>query len=165
MNNGIENGLQERNSGTMSSRKSLSLVASVILSGLVAFGSFGATASAAPRASDLRGQKMLSAGAPQVLVEGPARLLHVDFEGARAVSLYSVDSRNDGPNACRSGAAAAKRTPLRARVRNALDLNVAPGQTVCLVAEGGSVEVAWHAEPARSVGGTAGTQTNYASSR
>jgi hypothetical protein len=118
MNNGIENGLHERNSGTMSSRKSLSLVASVILSGLVAFGSFGAIASAAPRASDLRGQKVLSAGVPQELVEGPARLLHVGFEGAQAVSLYSVDSRNGGSDACRSGAASAKRTPLRARVRN-----------------------------------------------
>ena len=150
----------------MSSRKSVSLVASVILSGLVAFGSFGATASAAPRASDLRGQKVLSAGVPQVLVEGPARLLHVGFDGAKAVSLYSVDSRNDGPNACRSGAAAAKRTALHARVRNALNLNVAPGQTVCLVAEGGSVEVAWHAEPATPAsGGTAGAQTSYAISR
>src|ERR1022692_908624 len=149
MNNGIENGLHERNSGTMSSRKSVSL---------------GASASAASRAQDLRGQKMLSAGVPQVLVEGPARLLHVDFEGARAVSLYSVDSRNEGPNACRSGAVAAKRTPLRARVRNALDLNVAPGQTVCLVAEGGSVEVAWHAEPAPFTG-TNGAQTIYASKR
>jgi hypothetical protein len=161
MNNGIENGLQERNSGTMSSRKSLSLVASLILSGLVAFGSFGATALAAPRAQDLRGQTVLNAGSPQLVVAGPARLLHVDFESARAVSLFSVESRNGGTDACRVGAAGAKRTALRARVRNALDINVAAGQTVCLVADGGSVEVAWHAQ--QSAGGVVGTA--YASNR
>src|ERR1700690_1164753 len=155
MNNGIENGLQERNSGTMSSRKSLSLVASVILSGLAAFGRFGATASAVPRAKDLRGQTVLNTGTPQSLVAGPARLLHVDFEGARAVSLYSVDSRNGGPDACRAGAAGAKRSALRTNVRNALDLDVPAGQTVCLVTDGGSVEVAWHAQ--QSTGGTVGT--------
>ena len=164
MNNEIENGLQERNSGTMSSRKSLSLVASLILSGLVAFGSFGATASAASRAQDLRGQKMLSAGSPQSVVAGPARLLHVDFESARTVSLYNVDSRNGGPDACRAGAAAAKRSALRTNVRNALDLDVPAGQTVCLVADGGSVEVAWHAQQAAPIaGGTVGTA--YASNR
>jgi hypothetical protein len=161
MNNGIENGLQERNSGTMSSRKSLSLVASVILSGLVAFGSFRATASATPRAQDVRGQTVLNTGSPQVVVAGPARLLHVDFEGARAVSLYSVDSRNGGTDACRAGAAGAKRSALRTNVRNALDLDVPAGQTVCLVADGGSVEVAWHAQ--QSAGGTIGTA--YASNR
>jgi hypothetical protein len=145
MNNGIENALQERDSGTMSSRKSLSLVAAVILSGIVAFGGAGAVASAAPRGADVRSQTVLDAGAPQSVVAGPARLLHVDFEGARTVTLYSVDSRTGGPEACRTGGANAKRLPLRANVRNALDLDVAAGQTVCLVAGGGSVQVAWHA--------------------
>ena len=161
MNNEIENGLQERNSGTMSSQKSLSLVASVILSGLVAFGSFGATASAAPRAQDVRGQTVLNAGAPQVVVAGPARLLHVDFEGSRSVSLYSVDSRSGGTDACRVGAPSAKRSALRTNVRNALDLDVPAGQTVCLAADGGSVEVAWHAQ--QGAGGVVGT--TYASNR
>ena len=144
MNNGIDNGLQERDSGTMSSRKSLSLIAAVILSGIVAFGGGGAVASAAPRGTDVRCQTVLSAGVPQSVVAGPARLLHVDFEGARAVSLFSVDSRGGGADACRTGVATAKRLPLRANMRNALDLDVAAGQTVCLVADGGSVQVAWH---------------------
>ncbi len=128
----------------MSSRKSLSLIAAVILSGIVAFGGGGAVASAAPRGTDVRCQTVLSAGVPQSVVAGPARLLHVDFEGARAVSLFSVDSRGGGADACRTGVATAKRLPLRANMRNALDLDVAAGQTVCLVADGGSVQVAWH---------------------
>ncbi len=129
----------------MSSRKSLSLVASVILSGLVAFGSFGASASAAHRAPDVRGQTVLTTAAPQLVVAGPARLLHVDVEGARAVSLYSVDSTKGGPEACRNGAASAKRA-LRMNASNELDLDVVAGQTVCLSADGGSVQVAWHAQ-------------------
>jgi hypothetical protein len=146
MRNGIENELHERNSGTMSSRKSLSLVASVILSGIVAFGSFGASASAGSRrAPDVRGQTVLTAAAPQLVVAGPARLLHVDVEGARAVSLYSVASGNGGADACRGGASAAKRA-LRTNASNELNLDVAAGQTVCLSADGGSVQVAWHAQ-------------------
>jgi hypothetical protein len=165
MNNGIENELQERSSGTMSSRKKVSLVASVVLSGIVALGSFGATASASPRISDVRAQTVLNAGSPRLVVAGPARLLHVDFEGSRSVSLFSVDSRNGGPDACRTGAPTAKRL-LHSNVRNALDLDVASGQTVCLVADGSSVQVAWHAQQAApSVGGTAGTQPLYASNR
>jgi len=130
----------------MSSRKSLSLVASVILSGLVAFGSFGASASAASRrAPDVRGQTVLTTAAPQLVVAGPARLLHVDVEGARAVSLYSVSSTKGGPEACRAGAATPKRA-LRMNASNELDLDVVAGQTVCLSADGGSVQVAWHAQ-------------------
>ena len=155
MNNGIENGLHERNFGTMSSRKSLSLVASVILSGLVAFGSFGASASAGSRRGpDLRGQTMLTAAAPQQVVAGPARLLHVDVEGARVVSLYSVASGGGGVDACRVGASAAKRA-LRTNASNELDLDVAAGQTVCVSADAGSVQVAWHAQ--QPAGGTFGT--------
>jgi hypothetical protein len=164
MNNGIENGLHERNSGTMSSRKSLSLVASVILSGLVAFGSFGATAAAASRrGSDVRGQTVLTAASPQLVVAGPARLLHVDVEGKRAVSFYSVDSRKDGPEACRAGSPSAKRSALRTNASNQLDLDVAAGQTVCLVTTEGSVQVAWHAQQA--VAGTRGAETVHASNR
>jgi hypothetical protein len=141
-NNGIKNGLQERKSGTMSSRKPLSLVVSLILSGIVACG--GASASTAPRVSEVRSLTVIKAGAPQVLVEGPARLLHVEFESAKMVSLYSVAS--NGPDACRAGAADAKRTVLHTNIRNALNLNVPAGQTVCLVANGGSIDVVWHAE-------------------
>ncbi len=149
----------------MSSRKSLSLVASVILSGLVAFGSFGTAASAAARgAGDVRTQTVLSAGAPQSVVAGPARLLHVDFEGGRPVSLYSVDSKSAGPDACRTGLSTAKRSVLRANVRNALDLDVAAGQTVCLVADGGSVQVAWHAQSG-SAGGKVAGEALFASNR
>lgn len=139
----------------MSSGKSLSLVASVILSGLVAFGSFGATAAAASqRGSDVRGQTVLTAAAPQQVVAGPARLLHVDVEGKRAVSFYSVDSRNGGPEACRAGSPSAKRSALRTNASNQLDLDVAAGRTVCLVATEGPVQVAWHAQqaPAATLG-------------
>ncbi len=148
----------------MSSRKSLSLVASVILSGLVAFGSFGATAAAASRrGSDVRGQTVLTAAAPQLVVAGPARLLHVDVEGKRAVSFYSVDSRTGGPEACRAGSPSAKRSALRTNASNQLDLDVAAGQTVCLVTTEGPVQVAWHAQQA--VAGTLGTDTVHASNR
>ena len=88
MNNGIENGLQERKSGTISSRKPLPLVVSLILSGILAFG--GASASAEARVSEVRGLTIIKAGAPQALVEGPARLLHVEFESAKTVSLYGA---------------------------------------------------------------------------
>jgi hypothetical protein len=153
MNNGIKNGLHERTFGTMSSNKSRSLVASVILSGLVAFGSFGASASAGSRRGpDLRGQTVLTAAAPQPVVAGPARLIHVDVEGARVVSLYSVASGNGGVDACRAGASAGKRA-LRTNASNELDLDVVAGQTVCLSAAGGSVQVAWHAQqPAGTLG-------------
>ena len=149
----------------MSSRKKLSLVASVVLSGMVAFGSFGATASASPRrAPDVRGDTMLSAAAPQLVVAGPARLLHVDVEGARGVSLYSVDSASGGSQACRAGAASAKRA-LRTNATNELDLDVAAGQTVCLVADGGSVEVAWHAQQVAPLAATLALGTVHPGSR
>jgi hypothetical protein len=150
----------------MSSRKKLSLVASVVLSGIVAFGSFGAVASASPRrAPDVRGETMLSAAAPQLVVAGPARLLHVDVEGARGgVSLYSVDSASGGSEACRAGAASAKRA-LRTNATNELDLDVAAGQTVCLVADGGSVEVAWHAQQVAPLAATFALGTLHPSSR
>ena len=156
MNNGIENGLEERTSGTMSSPKQLSLVVSLVLSGIVASGD--ASASSAPRVSEVRGLTVIKAGAPQVLVEGPARLLHVEFESADVVSLYSVAS--NGPDACRTDAADAKRTVLHPNVRNALNLNVPAGQTVCLVANGGSVDVVWHADKMTTAGEA---RTTYAS--
>jgi hypothetical protein len=126
----------------MSSRKLRSLVVSLVLPGIVAFA--GGSASAAPRVSEVRGLTVIKAGAPQVLVEGPARLLHVEFESAKTVSLYSVAS--NGPDACRTGAADAKRTVPHTNVRNALNLSVPAGQTVCVVANGGSVDLVWHAE-------------------
>jgi hypothetical protein len=148
MNNGIGNGLQERKSGNMSSGKPLSLVVSLILSGIVAVG--GAAASAAPSVSEVRSLKVIKAGAPQVLVEGPARLLHVEFDSAKTVSLYSIAS--NGPDACRAGAADAKRTVLHTNARNTLNLNVPAGRTLCVMANGGSVDVLWHAEKMTTTG-------------
>jgi hypothetical protein len=157
----------EKELGAMSTRtrKPLSFFTSAVLSGIVAFGGAGAAASATSRAADVRGQAVLNAGAPQFVVAGPAHLLHVDFEGERAVSLYSVDSWNGGADACRAGAPAARRLALRTNVRNALDLDVPPGRTICLVAEDGSVQVAWHAQATPLAGGTSGKEVLHASSR
>jgi hypothetical protein len=140
------------------SRKPLSLVVSSILFGIVAFN--GASASAAAPVSEVRGLTVIKAGVPQVLVEGPARLLHIDFDSAKTVSLYSVAS--GGPDACRTRAAGAKRTVLQANVRNALSLDVPAGQTVCVVANAGSVDVVWHAEKMTTAGEA---RTAYASDR
>jgi hypothetical protein len=157
MNNGIET-VFRKGGREPCLRKPVSLVVSLSLSGIVAFG--GASASAAPRVSEVRGLTVIKAGVPQVLVEGPARLLHVDFESAQTVSLYSVAS--NGPDACRTGAADAKHTALHPNVRNALSLNVPAGQTVCVVATGDSVDVVWHAEKMTTAGEA---RTAYASDR
>jgi hypothetical protein len=156
-----------RELGAMSARtrKPLLFFTSVMLFGMVAVGGASSVASATPRGPDVRGQAVLNVGAPQLLVEGPARLLHVDFEGARAVSLYSVDSWNVGADACRAGAPAAKRLGLHTNVRNALDLDVPPGRAMCLVAEDGSVQVAWHAQATPLPGGRAGKEVLHASNR
>ncbi|HTB57633.1 MAG TPA: hypothetical protein VLC06_07145 [Polyangia bacterium] len=142
----------------MSSRKQLSLVVSLILSGIVASG--GASVSAAPRVGEVRGVTVIKAGAPQVLVEGPARLLHVEFESPEMVSLYRVAS--NGPDACRTDRADAKRTMLHSNVRNTLNLNVPAGQTVCVAANANSVDVVWHADKMTTA---AEARTTYASDR
>jgi len=48
--------------------------------------------------------------------------------------------------ACRAAAPSAKRSGLRTNASNELDLDVAAGQTVCLVTTEGSAHVAWHAQ-------------------
>jgi hypothetical protein len=101
------------------------------------------------RAAEVRGATRLAAGSPQVIVSGPARLLHVNVRGRQALSIYSVKRDASGAVNCadkaRSGAFL-----LRPGASNELNLEVLYDEAICLANAAGdaapdNADVSWHA--------------------
>ena len=124
-------------------------VACAVAAAFVASGCGVAGASGMQRAAEVRGATRLAGGSPQPIVSGPARLLHVNVRGGRALSIYSVKRDAGGAVNCagkgRSGA-----FPLRRGASNELNLEVSPDEVICLAtaagdAAQGDADVSWHA--------------------
>ena len=117
------------------------------------------TSSVSPRGTnDLRSTASVFERHPQLLVTGPARLLHVDLDGNSRdpVTIFYRVARQDGtPADCRQGASPVWAESLRAPGLNriVLDVEVSNGQVACLVVDraaesersGRPVLVSWHA--------------------
>jgi hypothetical protein len=124
-------------------------VAGVVVSAIVALSMAGCSTAGAARHTEVRVATRLETGSPRLVVAGPARLLHVEVRGRRALNLYSVRRGADGQVSCLDGA----RTLLRSRLgaNNALDLVVAAGEAICVgdgeagAANPRDTEVSWHA--------------------
>lgn len=121
---------------------------------LVAAASFaagcGVTTTTARGPVDLRRSAHIEHGAtPRMLVEGPARLLHLDVRGERVFSIYSVERRSGTEADCLSDGASVHASVARAERRVQLNLDVPDGRALCLTgAAGGRTgrgsDVSWH---------------------
>jgi hypothetical protein len=107
----------------------------------------GCTTTGMQRAVDVRVATTLQGGSPQLVVSGPARVLHVDLRGRQNVSMYRVKRGADGSVSC----VAEVRTDVRALKRagsNELNLPVGEDEGVCLANaadDGARADVSWHA--------------------
>ena len=107
--------------------------------------------------NELRTTASVFERAPQLLVTGPARLLHVDLDGNSRdpVTIYRVARLEGTPADCRQGAAPVWTESLRAPgvKRIVVDVEVPNGEVACLVVDrdakaesgGRPVLVSWHA--------------------
>jgi hypothetical protein len=108
----------------------------------------GCTTTGLQRAVDVRVATTLLGGSPQLVVSGPARVLHVDVRGRQDVRMYSVRRGADGSVNC----AAEVRADVRALERaasNELNLLVGEDEGVCVANAAGDgaprADVSWHA--------------------
>ena len=100
------------------------------------------------RAAEVRVATTLEGSSPKLVVAGPARVLHVDVRGHRAVNVYSVKRGADGSVDCmvtdRSGVRS-----LQQSASNELNLVVRSDEGLCLANEAGDAapraDVSWHA--------------------
>ena len=106
------------------------------------------TTTGVQRAVDVRVATTLQGGSPQLVVSGPARVLHVDVAGRQDVSIYSVKRRADGSVSCATEVRTGVRVLERA-ASNDLDLVVGEDEGVCLANAAGDgaprADVSWHA--------------------
>lgn len=111
----------------------------------------GATTAAGGGSVDLRRSAHIEhGGTPRMLVEGPARLLHLDVHGDRVFSIYSVERRSGTEADCLSDGASVHASVARAERRVHLNLDVPGGRTLCLAGAAGAAagrasDVSWHA--------------------
>jgi len=106
------------------------------------------TAGGMSQAADVRVATKLDTGAPaQMIVSGPARLLHVDVHGRQALTVYTVERAADGTVSCDDPARSAV-VALQQGAANELNLTVPSGQVACLsssAADARGGHVSWHA--------------------
>jgi hypothetical protein len=89
----------------------------------------------------------LEAGAPQMMVSGPARLLHVDVHGRQSLNVYAVKRGADGTANC-ADKASSEVVSLRQGGSNDLNMVVRDGEAVCVAntsTNARSADVSWHA--------------------
>jgi hypothetical protein len=100
------------------------------------------------RAAEVRVATTLEGGSPKLVVSGPARVLHVDVRGHRAVNVYSVKRGADGSVNC-TGAARSDVRSLQQSASNELNLVVRSDEGLCLANGAGDAapraDVSWHA--------------------
>jgi hypothetical protein len=106
------------------------------------------TTTGTQRAVDVRVAMTLRSGSPQLVVSGPARVLHVEVAGRQDVSIYSVKRGADGSVSCATEIRTGVRVLKRA-ASNDLDLVVDEDEGVCLANAAGDgaprADVSWHA--------------------
>ena len=122
------------------------IAAAATLSALAFGGCATAGAGSRPSASDVRGKAAIASTATRAIAQGPGRLLHVDVESGTGVSLYPIMANADGSADCGAGARVGQTARLH-RDSNVVNLDLAPGQVVCLSVDGATqrADVAWHA--------------------
>jgi len=106
------------------------------------------------QSADVRGKVVIAGAGMHAIAAGPGRLLHVDVLSGPGVNLYTVQASETGDADCR--AQAMGQVSALHRDSNDLNLELAPGQVVCLALAGGAsapAHVAWHAR--RGTKGTA----------
>jgi hypothetical protein len=124
-------------------RLSTLIAASATLLALAFGGCATGGAEGRPNTADVRGKVAIVNAGPRAIAEGPGRLLHVDVQGGEGVNVYSVMPGPDGTADC-GGPQLSKPAALHAD-SNELNLDLAPGQVVCLSVDAGlPAEVAWH---------------------
>jgi hypothetical protein len=107
----------------------------------------GCTTTGMQRAVDVRVATTLQGGSPQLVVSGPARVLHVNVAGRQDVSIYSVKRGEDGSVSCATEVRTGVRVLKRA-ASNELNLPVGEDEGVCLAnaaGDGARADVSWHA--------------------
>jgi hypothetical protein len=110
-----------------------------VLGGL-AIGMVACATSAPP--PDLRGSTALTSPEPQLLLAGPARLLHVNADRRAGLVLYRVRSGQGSAADCRG---AGKETAID--WDQGSDLLVGKDETICVAVQG-HTQLSWHARPA-----------------
>jgi len=114
----------------------VTLVVSLGLVGTACASPSGATRA---RSADLRGNAAVSSQASRVIVTGPMRLLHVNYDkGAGVVFLRAQPQQGTAAVDCRDG--------VPTGWDGESDLAVGDGETIC-VAAARAVHVSWHARP------------------
>ena len=99
-----------------------------------------------PQSVDVRGKVVIAGAGTHAIAAGPGRLLHVDVLSGRGVNLYTVQASETGDADCQGQAMG--RVAALHRDSNDLNLELAPGQVVCLALAGGAsapADIAWHA--------------------
>ena len=91
---------------------------------------------------DLRGSKALTSAEPQLLVAGPARLLHVNADRRQGFTLYRIRHDKGGAGDCRGA-----RKEALVDWNQESDLLVHKDETICVAAER-RTQLSWHALPA-----------------
>ena len=91
---------------------------------------------------DLRGSTALTSAEPQLLVAGPARLLHVNADRRKGFSLYRVRRDQGSSGDCRGA-----RKEALVEWNQESDLLVHKDETICVASEG-RTQLSWHALPA-----------------
>jgi len=121
-------------------------VASAIGAALMA----GGCAAGGVTHAEVRMATTVKAGSAQVMVNGPARLLHVDVRGRQSLNVYSVKRGTDGAVDC-ADKVRSEIASLRQGTSNQLNVEVRGDEAVCLANESSGADhadVSWHARRA-----------------
>jgi len=125
----------------------LGAVISAVAAVLMASGCNVTGVSNLQRGAEVRVATTLEAGSPKMVVTGPARLLHVNVQGHKAVSVYSVKRDATGAVNC-AATTRSDRQPLRQMASTELNLQVKDDEAVCMAhdaTDAGRADVSWHA--------------------
>jgi len=121
----------------------VSMIAAVLMAS-------GCGVSGGVQRAEVRVATRLEAGSPKVIVNGPARLLHVNVHGRASLNVYSVKRAADGTANC-ADKVRSEVVALRQGVSNELNLAVHADEAVCLAnanateASPRGSDVSWHA--------------------
>jgi len=91
---------------------------------------------------DLRGTKALASAEPELLVAGPARLLHVNADRRKGFTLYRIRHGQGSAGDCRGA-----RKEALVEWNQESDLLVHKDEAICVASEG-RTQLSWHALPA-----------------
>jgi hypothetical protein len=110
----------------------------------------GAAGSLRPGSLDVRGSAPVSDHQARGLIEGPARLLHVDVDRKREVALFRVPHQPGSPVDCGHESVAAATDGIARSGTRQINLAIGADEAICFAVRpaGGKsqqVNVSWHA--------------------